>query len=249
MLGLPAGKPFAFFCGSVGVLSEPGREVALVRRWITALRASADPRLRDLAVLIRPSVRAPRWRTLEFSGADNVVMCPRAYERSGELDAVLLSESVRYAAVTVGIDALALTMAASLGKPAVAVYRVDMPEAAAEAMPLEFLWTAKGSPVEFATTLEDLNSKVRAALDRPAVDPLAAPSPRFADSPSVRTANAVEAVSARSGRRARSRVPWSARVWRPPLLVIAGLVGLVERLSSARTRQVVSQSRVPSGQG
>ena len=105
MLGLPAGRPFAFFCGSVGVLSEPGREVALVRRWVAALRASRDPQLRELAVLIRPSVRTPRWRTLEFSGADNVVVCPRAYERSGELDAVLLSESVRYAAVTVGIDA------------------------------------------------------------------------------------------------------------------------------------------------
>ena len=83
MLGLPAGRPFAFFCGSVGVLSEPGREVALVRRWVAALRASRDPQLRELAVLIRPSVRTPRWRTLEFSGADNVVVCPTSLRAIG----------------------------------------------------------------------------------------------------------------------------------------------------------------------
>ena len=43
MLQLPPDRPFAFFAGSVGLLSEPGWEVDQVRRWVASLRASSDP--------------------------------------------------------------------------------------------------------------------------------------------------------------------------------------------------------------
>ena len=115
-LGFPSDRPFAFFCGSSGVLSNSRREMDLVRRWVTSLRDSQDPLLRELPVLIRPPVYSSRWRALDFTGAGPVAFGPRRYETSGELDRVLLAESVRYAAVVIGIDAHTLAMAAAMGK-------------------------------------------------------------------------------------------------------------------------------------
>jgi hypothetical protein len=235
LLGLPPGRAFAFFAGSVGVLSEPGREVDLVRRWVTSLRASTDHRLRDLPVLIRPAVRSPRWRSLDFTGVDNVVMIPRAYERSGELDAVLLAESVRYAAVTVGIGALSLTMAAALGKPAVAVVRPDGAKTVHDTGPVEFLWSTSGSSVVHAETLEDVNRHVRTALGAPQPD---SSNPFFktmvrsgsGERPSVVAADHVERLGRRSRRRTRPRVSLGALVMRVPLLMLAGVVNLTGRL-------------------
>jgi hypothetical protein len=231
-LGLPPG-PFAFFAGSVGVLSEPRREVDLVRRWVASLRESANPVLRDLPVLIRQPVHSPRWRTLDFTGLGPVVFCPRRYERSGELDVVLLAESVRYAAVTIGIDGLSLSMAAAMGKPAIAVSRADATTASDEA-PLEVLWKTPGSPVSLADSLEDLNRRLRTALDASPATAARALDPIVRSPTGERTsaliADAIERQARRSQRRAHSRVPVGARMMRVPLLLSAGAVNLMGRL-------------------
>ena len=46
--------PFLLFTGSSSFISESRAEVAFVRRWIAALRASGDPALRDINILVRP---------------------------------------------------------------------------------------------------------------------------------------------------------------------------------------------------
>jgi hypothetical protein len=235
-LGLPAG-PFVFFSGAVGVLSDPRREVDLVRRWVASLRESGDPVLRDLPVLIRRPVHSPRWRTLDFAGLGPVVLCPRRYERSGELDMVLLAESIRHAAVTVGIDGLSLTMAAAMGKPAVAVSRADG-GAGSEDAPLEALWKTRGSTVSYVGSVDDLNRRLRDLLGAPpstatpSLDALVrSPS---GERPSVIVANAVEQQARRSQRRTQSSLPLGARLMRVPLLVAAAAVSLTGRLLARR---------------
>jgi hypothetical protein len=230
MLGLPDDGPFAFFAGSSGMLSEPKREVDHVRRWIAALRASDDAALRALPVLIRPPVGVARWRSLDLTGMSNVVICPRQYERSGELDLVLLAESVRYAAVTIGIDRLTLTIAAALGRPAVAI-----PSLGADGndqAPLEYLWKTRGSAVTVAGTIDELNQQVRRALTTPA----SAHSREFiegfvrprADVPaSVLAAERIDRMTRGSYRRARSSTGAGAVALRAPLLVLAAAVGLM----------------------
>ena len=142
-MGFPADRPFAFFCGSSGVLTNSRREMDLVRRWVASLRDSEDPLLRELPVLIRPPVLSSRWRSLDFTGAGPVAFGPRRYEASGELDRVLIAESVRYAAVVVGIDAYTLAIAAAMGKRGIAISRADA--GSADETPIEFLWTTPGS--------------------------------------------------------------------------------------------------------
>jgi hypothetical protein len=257
-LGLPAGKAFAFFAGSVGVLSDSKREVDLVRKWIASLRKSDDLMLRDLPVLIRRPVNSPRWQTLDFSGLGPVVLTPRRYERSGELDMVLLAESVRYAAITVGMDALTLTMAAALGRPAVAISRADAAALRSEDALLEFLWKAPDSSVAYAASLDDLNRQVRRCLDSSAEaghdrtdgpaeaehDDTDGPAEaghyvgtavvsgfsRTIQRPSMIVADAVERLARQSQRRARSKTTAGARAMRVPLLLTAGAVNLTGRL-------------------
>jgi hypothetical protein len=161
-MGFPADRPFAFFCGAAGVLSNPRREMDLVRRWVASLRDSQDPLLRELPVIIRPPVHASRWRALDFTDAGPVAFGPRRYEASGEIDRVLLAESVRYAAVVVGIDAHTLAMAAAMGKRGIAISRADA--GSADETPIEFLWTTPGSSVSYAASLDDLNRQLRASL-------------------------------------------------------------------------------------
>jgi hypothetical protein len=232
-LGLPPEAPFALLCGSAGVLSDPRREVDLVRRWVTSLRESQDPLLRDLPLLIRRPVHSPRWRTLDFSDLGPVVFGPRRYEASGELDVVLLGESVRYAAVVIGIDALTLTMAAVMGKRAIAISRADA--GAADETPIEFLWNIPGSSVSYAKSLDDLNGQLRKALKKPdasAANPFTTTLPvvlngrRACDI----AADAVERLGRQTQRRTQASVGFGAVVMRVPLLAAAGAVSLTGRL-------------------
>jgi hypothetical protein len=232
-LGLPLDRPFAFFCGSVGVLSDPRREVDLVRRWVAALRESQDAALRDLPVLIRRPVHSPRWRTLDFTGLGPVVFCPRRYENSGELDLVQLGESVRYAAVVIGIDALALSMAAVMGKRAIAVSRADA--GSADETPIEFLWKTPGSSVAYAKSLDDLNRQLRSSLTAPdagAANPFTttlAPVLNGRRASDV-AADAIERLGRQTRRRTHASAGFAAVALRVPLLLVAGAVTVTGRL-------------------
>ena len=53
-VGLPDGRPFLLFTGSSSFISESHAEATFVRRWVAALRSSADPRMQEVNVLVRP---------------------------------------------------------------------------------------------------------------------------------------------------------------------------------------------------
>jgi hypothetical protein len=164
MLGLPMDRPFVFFAGSSGLMSEPAEEVELICAWVRSLRTSADPLLRQLAVLIRPSpLGISRWRQVENDIGGGVVVCPRTFERSGELDAVLLAESVRFAALTIGADPLTLLMAAGLGRPAALILPPRFAKGG-DAIPLAYLTTTEGSTVRHTPTLADLSAYARQVI-------------------------------------------------------------------------------------
>src|SRR5688572_10063095 len=52
-VGLPGDKPFLLYVGSALFAGSPP-EAGFVQRWIAAIRASADPVLRDCGILVRP---------------------------------------------------------------------------------------------------------------------------------------------------------------------------------------------------
>jgi hypothetical protein len=165
MLGLPAGHPFAFFAGSPGPFVEADAEIQFVRQWIDSLRADARPALRTLPVLLRPPVnRAAQSQRLDFRRAGGVVMSPRQYDETGDLDTVLLPESIRYAAVTLAFDGFPLILAATLGRPGVAPSAVS-PRRGSGGTHAEWLWTAEGTTIRHANTIDEVNGRVLEALE------------------------------------------------------------------------------------
>jgi hypothetical protein len=231
MLGLPPEGPFALFVGSPGPLNDPDAEIELVRRWVENLRRHDDPALRGLAVLVRPAAsRAGRWQHVDLSHLGGVVLGPQSYDRAGELNMVLLAESVRYAAVTVGIDGLSLLLAAALDRPAVAVTSTKTDVTPSSAVPLDFLWNGAGSTVRYAASTAELTAHVRASLGASSTSAAPATSiaslvrPRQDRRPSEITADHIEELARHGGRRQRSRTSILALAIRVPLILSAAVV-------------------------
>jgi hypothetical protein len=106
-------------------------EVSFVRRWITAIRGSSDPRLRRIGVLVRPHPQnAAQWEHVDLAGEfDDVALWPKTganpiggVARSDYFDSIYHCEGV------VGVNTSAMVESGIIGRP---VYSVIAEEFAA----------------------------------------------------------------------------------------------------------------------
>lgn len=122
-VGLPADRKFLLWVCSALLHGSPP-EATFVREWIKRLRASADPVVRDVGVLIRPHPgRLREWETLDRSGLGPVAVWgrnPVDDEARGDY-----FESLTYAAAVVGLNTSAFLEAAIVGRP---VHSLLLPE-------------------------------------------------------------------------------------------------------------------------
>ncbi len=122
-VGLPPDRPFLLWvCSSLFRTSPP--EEPFVRRWIEAIRASDDPVLRDMSILVRPHpARMPEWAKVPLDDLEAVSLwgsLPVDTEsRNDYFDSMYYSEAVA------GLNTTAFIEAAIVGKP---VYTVLLPE-------------------------------------------------------------------------------------------------------------------------
>src|SRR5262245_45929475 len=74
-MGLDVTRPFVLYvCSAMSPVPTPV-EPQFVKEWVTALRAAADPRLREVGVLIRPHPeRLKEWTDVNVEGFENVVV-------------------------------------------------------------------------------------------------------------------------------------------------------------------------------
>ena len=125
--GLPADAPYVLFVGSTKQGQRPEAEVDFVREWVRALRASDDPAIRGLSVLVRPHpTNAVGWADADLSEFDRLHIWMRdqalpilADGRSAYFD------SLHHAAAIVGINSSAMIEAAIIGRP---IHTLAMPE-------------------------------------------------------------------------------------------------------------------------
>ena len=122
-VGLRADRPFVLYvCSSLfrGTAHEP----EFVLAWAQAIRASADPRLEDVGLLIRPHpARLKEWREIDLSGYRNVALWgghPVDEEAKDDY-----FDSMYYSAAVVGLNTSAFIEASVVGKP---VHTVLLPE-------------------------------------------------------------------------------------------------------------------------
>ena len=114
MVGLDDRDYLLYACSSFFIAPD---EVSFVRRWIEALRASDDPAVRDLAVLVRPHPQNyNQWADVDL-GADGAIW-PRGGSNWPDLpDAkAAFYDSIHYSRAVVGVNTSAMIDSAIIGR-------------------------------------------------------------------------------------------------------------------------------------
>ena len=123
-MGLDPRRPFALWVHSALSPTPNPPEPVLVRRWIEALRASADPTLRTLGVLVRPHPeRIKEWAGVTLDGLDNV-----AFRGRNPIDADSKHDyfdALYYSGAVIGLVTSSFLEAAIVGRP---VLTLTLPE-------------------------------------------------------------------------------------------------------------------------
>ena len=123
-MGLDPARPFALWVHSALSPTPRPPEPVLVRRWIDALRASADPTLRTLGVLVRPHPeRLKEWAGVSLDGLENV-----AFRGRNPIDAESKHDyfdALYYSSAVIGLVTSAFLEAAVVGRP---VLTMTLPE-------------------------------------------------------------------------------------------------------------------------
>jgi hypothetical protein len=115
-MGLDPSRPFiVYVCSAMSPMPAP-LEPHFVKEWITALRASSDPALREVGVLVRPHPeRLKEWINVALDGFENVVVRGGtpidSTSKADYFDALIFSRAV------VGLCTSAFLEAAIAGRP------------------------------------------------------------------------------------------------------------------------------------
>ena len=153
---LDPGRPFLLYlCSSPFIAPQ---EVGFVRRWIAAIRASGDSRLRTSGLLVRPHPQNwKQWEHVDLAAEfDNVAFWPKTgvnpiggAARSDYFDSIYHSEAV------VGVNTSAMIESGIIGRP---VYTVQAEEFAATqegTLHFQHLKNVDGGLVFQAATLDE----------------------------------------------------------------------------------------------
>jgi hypothetical protein len=153
-VGLRGDRPFVLYvCSSLfrGTADEP----EFVRDWIEAVRASSDPRLKDIGILVRPHpARLGEWRDVDISGYRNVAFWGgHAVDAESKDD---YFDSMYYSAAVVGLNTSAFLECACVGKP---VHTVLLPEISTHnqegTIHFHYLLEVKGGLLRVARSLDE----------------------------------------------------------------------------------------------
>jgi hypothetical protein len=169
-VGLPDSGPFVLFTGSSSFISESSAEVAFVRRWIAALRASPYPELRDINVVVRPHpYNFHRWADDPIADLPRAAVYPRRpynpVEQSSRDD---FFDSLYHCAVVVGINTSAMIEAAIIGRPVCSMLAPEFAGTQEGTIHFHHLLPEHGGFLRIASTLEQHVDQLGDCLRNPA---------------------------------------------------------------------------------
>ncbi len=168
-VGLPGDKPFVLFTGSTASISEPDAELQFVRRWIETLRASEDPHVRDLAVLMRPHpYNSAHWAEADFGDVDGFAVWPRnGANPVNEDDRADYYDSLYHADVVVGVNTSAMIEAAIARTPVLTVRDEHFAETQDGTLHFRYLLLENGGFARSAQTLQEHTGQLADVLAEP----------------------------------------------------------------------------------
>jgi hypothetical protein len=152
-MGLRADRPFVLWVHSALTPTPNPPEPELVVRWIEALRAHPDPRLRELGVLVRPHPeRMKEWKGVRLDGFQNVAFHGRnPIDRSARDD---YFDSLYYSASVIGLVTSAFLEAAIVGRPVLTFTLPEYRMHQDEMIHFRYLTTVNGGVLRKAPDLE-----------------------------------------------------------------------------------------------
>jgi len=163
--GLPAGRPYVLWVCSALLPGSP-REPDLVLRWARHLRQSADARLRDLSILIRPHPsRLADWDGVDWRSLGNIAMFG-----DNPIDEVARDDyfdSLYHSAAVVGITTSAFLEAAIADRPVMTVFMEDVRQEHEGSLHFQLLLRFAGGLMTTATTLEEHAGQLASMIDGP----------------------------------------------------------------------------------
>ena len=152
-MGLRSDRPFVLWVHSALSPTPEPPEPQLVTRWIDALRAHPDPRLRELGVLVRPHPeRLKEWAGISLDGYDNVAFHGRnPIDRASRDD---YFESLYYSSAVAGLVTSAFLEAAIVGRPVLTFTLPEYRMHQEEMIHFRYLMTVAGGLLHMAPDLE-----------------------------------------------------------------------------------------------
>lgn len=170
MVGLPADRPVILYTGSSVFIARSEVEAAFARRWIVALRESADSTLREAAILIRPHpFNCEAWEVADFSDLGPVSVWPRhRYTPAAESARASLFDSLFYSAAVVGVNTSAMVEATILGRPVLSILTPEFAATQEGTLHFHYLLPENGGFLRVASSLEQHTEQLASVLADPA---------------------------------------------------------------------------------
>ena len=165
-VGLPADRPFVLYvCSAMSPSPEPP-EPAFVKRWVDAVRSSADPVLRNAGILIRPHPeRLKEWRGITLDNMEHVVVAGRnPIDDDAKAD---YFDALFYSAAVAGVCTSVFIEAAIVGRP---ILTPLLPEFAIHQNGMahfRYLRDVEGGVLRMARSLDEHLAQLAAALAEP----------------------------------------------------------------------------------
>jgi hypothetical protein len=167
-VGLPGDRKFLLYVCSALFWGSPV-EAEFVLRWIRSVRESAEPSVRDAAILIRPHPsRMEEWASIDLSGFEHV-----SFYGSNPVDADSKDdyfESLYYCSAVVGLNTSAFIEGAVVGRPAYTVLAPEFHENQEGVLHFHYLLTVGGGVLRAARSFEDHHAQLSRSLTSPAAD-------------------------------------------------------------------------------
>ena len=166
-VGLPAERPFVLYLCSSKFISP--REAEFIVRWIRALRASGDARVREAGVLVRPHPRGD-MRGLdgpELRGLRDVVVWPAGGANPVDTDSRNdYFDSLYHSVATVGINTSAQIESGIVGRPVFSIRAPEYVTTQEGTLHFRYLLTEHGGLLHMADNLDEHARALAAVFDR-----------------------------------------------------------------------------------
>jgi hypothetical protein len=162
-VGLPDDRPYVLWVCSALFPGSPS-EAEFVMQWAAHLRASSDPKLRDVRILIRPHPsRAHEWDDVDWRTVSHVALWGgNPVDEQSRAD---YFDSLYHSAAVVGLNTSAFIEAGIAQRPVLAI----LPPAftASQEGTLHFRYLVEGGLLTTARTLDDQEAQLATMLQEP----------------------------------------------------------------------------------